>query len=418
MAPTPHLDNFTLLVCGNALLLAMALTLAAVSARRGGSARALHIWIASLVVFVLPGAIFLADRWLATPGWLPPALASMAGTLICFTVMQQLAVLQASRGKATWDMVIRYGLLAFVLGTAVAWLLPGPEAQGGLITLCRVLIPLFAVRRLWPLLRTSRGARVLLAGTALGALGNGALLTPLAALDPQVPAYLPVYLPGYALGIDIASVFIATLGMLLWYQERVERRLAQTAMTDALTGALNRHGLMPRLEQELARAERTSRPLSLVLCDLDHFKLVNDQHGHAAGDAVLKHFSKLAGRMIRRHDVFGRWGGEEFLLILPEATLEQAVQAAERLRRAQAQTGEGLRVVTLSAGVVSVPRAGWGYCSATELLASADHLLHVAKETRDRVVSLASLETAAVLEAAQTAPSAAPFAETVPPATL
>ena len=410
MAPPPHLDDFTLLVCGNALLLAMALTLATVSTRRGGSARALHIWIASLLVFVLPGTIFLAARWLASPDWLAPATAGLMGLLICFTVMQQLAVLQASRGKATWGMVVRYGSLALVLGTAVAWVLPGPAAQGGLIGLCRFLIPLFAVRRLWPLWRTSRGARVLMAGTALGALGHGALLTRLAAADPQMPVYV--------MGTDIVSVFIATLGMLLWYQERIERKLAQTAMTDALTGALNRHGLMPRLEQELARAERTGRPLSLVLCDLDHFKRVNDQLGHATGDAVLKHFSTLAGRMTRRHDVFGRWGGEEFLLILPEATLEQAVQAAERLRRAQAQAGDGLPVVTLSAGVVSVPRAGWGYCSAAELLASADHLLHVAKETRDRVVSLASLEAETARQSRPTEAPTEAFAQTMPPASL
>jgi diguanylate cyclase (GGDEF)-like protein len=323
-------------------------------------------------------------------------------------------VLQLSGGKATWRRVLQYSLPALALGTAVAWLLPSPEAQGALISGCRLIIPMFALWRLWPLLRTSRGAGVLLAGTALGSLSSGALLARTLALQPLEPAFI--------IGADIISVFVGTMGLLLWHQERVERRLAQTAMTDALTGALNRHGLMPRLEQELARAQRTGRTLSLVLCDLDHFKRINDQHGHAVGDAVLKQFSKLAGRMIRRHDVFGRWGGEEFLLLLPEASLEQAVRAAERLRRAQAQPRDGLPAVTLSAGVVCAPHAGWGYCSAAELLASADHLLYVAKETRNRVVSLGTLEHEPVRPAEPTTVShSAPddaFAQTLPPAPL
>jgi diguanylate cyclase (GGDEF)-like protein len=208
----------------------------------------------------------------------------------------------------------------------------------------------------------------------------------------------------YAMCGDIVSVFVGTLGLLLWHHEQIEQQLAQTAMTDTLTGVLNRYGLMARLEQELARAERTGRPVSVMLCDLDHFKRVNDRHGPATGDSVLQDFAQRACGLIRSHDVFGRWGGEEFLLILPETTLEQAVMAAERLRRSQAKVRDGLPTVTLSAGVVSVPHQGWGYCSAAELLASADHLLHVAKETRDRVVSLASLEAEATLQAAQAPP--------------
>jgi diguanylate cyclase (GGDEF)-like protein len=396
MALTPHLDQFTLLVCGNALLLAMALTLAAVSAHRGEAARALHIWTASLLLFVVSGALFLAELRLTLPDWFPPPKAGVAGSLIAFTVMQQLAVQQLSRGGVTWAMVVKCCLPTLMLVTALASMLPSLEARGALMAIGRVAIPLFAIWRLWPLLRGSRGARILLAATAGGSI--------LALSAPPLAAYDVLRVPVYAMCGDIVSVFVGTLGLLLWHHEQIEQQLAQTAMTDALTGVLNRYGLMARLEQELARAERTGRPVSVMLCDLDHFKRVNDRHGHATGDSVLQDFAQRACRLIRSHDVFGRWGGEEFLLILPETTLEQAGMAAERLRRSQAKVRDGLPTVTLSAGVVSVPHPGWGYCSAAELLASADHLLYVAKETRDRVVSLASLEAAATLQAAQAPP--------------
>lgn len=91
--------------------------------------------------------------------------------------------------------------------------------------------------------------------------------------------------------------------MLLWLQERVRDCLAQAAMTDALTGALNRHGALPMLERELARAARSGRPVWVVLCDLDHFKQVNDRHGHHVGDLVLGGFVNRARALLRKGDV-------------------------------------------------------------------------------------------------------------------
>ena len=408
MAPTPHLDTFTLLVCGNVLLMAMALTLAAVSAHRGEAARALHIWIASLLLFLVPGTVFLVEGRIAMPSWFPPEKAAVAGSLAAFTVMQQLAVQQMSRGGVTWARVLAYCLPTLLVVTAVAAMLPSPADRGAVIAAFRVAIPLFAAWRLLPLCRASRGARVLLA--AMAGASVFALAAPVVAMPHLHLA------PMYAISGDIAATFVGTLGLLLWHQEHIERRLAQTAMTDALTGVLNRHGLMPRLEQELARAERSGRPVSVVLCDLDHFKRVNDRHGHAVGDLVLQDFARRACGLIRRQDIFGRLGGEEFLIILPETTLEQAALAADRLRLTQGHAGNGLPTVTVSAGVASVPHADWGFCSAAELLASADHLLYVAKETRDRVVSLASVHRDAVPAHAAAHRQGHEYAETAPPA--
>jgi diguanylate cyclase (GGDEF)-like protein len=188
-----------------------------------------------------------------------------------------------------------------------------------------------------------------------------------------------------ALVIDMLFALLGTTGMLLWTQERVRNQLAQTAITDALTGALNRHGLVPYLERELAKAQRTERPVSVVLCDLDHFKAVNDVHGHDVGDAVLKLFVDRATASIRTGDVLGRWGGEEFLFVLPETAVGDAVQVAERLRQSLRRPELGLPAVTVSAGVATAAR-NTGYDLKT-LLSVADRHLYLAKETRDRVVA-------------------------------
>jgi diguanylate cyclase (GGDEF)-like protein len=198
---------------------------------------------------------------------------------------------------------------------------------------------------------------------------------------------------------------------LLWLQERLRDRLTQVAMTDALTGALNRHGVMPLLERELQRARRHGRPVSVVLCDLDHFKRVNDQHGHQTGDAVLCRFVRETRAMLRGGDLLARWGGEEFLVVLPETAMTEAVLVAERVRQAQRRaTADGLPMVTVSGGVATAPGPVHGYDVDT-LLAVADHRLYVAKETRDRIVStgLAAAPAGAGREAA--APALLPLAD-------
>jgi diguanylate cyclase (GGDEF)-like protein len=385
MQTFPQLDPFTLLVCGNVLLLALALTLSTVSSHHSEATHALHIWIASLLVFVLPGTLFIVEMWVDMPVWFPPKAAGVVGALLAFTVMQQLAALQISRGGVTWRKICIYCGITLVVVTGFCCLLPTFETRGMVLGVGRMVIPFFTLWLLMPLMRGSRGARVLFIATALGQLFT-------LSIPAVIQRYIPVQ-PAFLMCADIAATFISTLGILLWHQEHVEQRLTLTAMTDALTGVLNRHGLMPRLEQELARAARTGRPVAVVLCDLDHFKRVNDTYGHNVGDLVLRDFAQRACGVLRRQDIFGRWGGEEFLLVLPDTSLEQAVQAADRLRMAQEFAGgtNGLPKVTLSAGVACAPHGDWGMCSSAQLLDSADHLLYAAKETRNRVISLANV---------------------------
>jgi diguanylate cyclase (GGDEF)-like protein len=132
----------------------------------------------------------------------------------------------------------------------------------------------------------------------------------------------------------------------------VSLRLAET---DSLTALPNRRGMRRRIVQEVARARRTSRPLSLLALDVDHFKEVNDRSGHAAGDAVLRSVAKVLSDTLRGHaDAAGRWGGEEFMVLLPGSTMSGAQGCAERLRRGVSELRVGDVRVTVSIGVAEL----------------------------------------------------------------
>lgn len=170
-----------------------------------------------------------------------------------------------------------------------------------------------------------------------------------------------------------------------------ENRLDELARTDALTQVPNRREILERLHEESVRIERTRRPLSILMVDIDHFKAVNDSHGHAVGDAVLKTVAQCIETSLRRIDHCGRLGGEEFLVLLPEADREEAFAAAERLREAIA-AGEyrfdfGLLHITVSIGVATL--TGSSALAPETLLRAADAALYAAKNAGRNCVRLA-----------------------------
>ena len=167
---------------------------------------------------------------------------------------------------------------------------------------------------------------------------------------------------------------------------RLEERLNDLASYDPLTGALNRRALMERAGSELDRCSRDGSPFSLAIVDLDHFKNVNDTWGHAAGDEVLKTLAETFRRALRPADVFGRFGGEEFIALLPVADADEAADIAERLRRLTEEsaiaTPEGAIRVTLSAGHTTALPGD----SPDDLLRRADSALYESKRSgRNRV---------------------------------
>jgi diguanylate cyclase (GGDEF)-like protein len=182
-----------------------------------------------------------------------------------------------------------------------------------------------------------------------------------------------------------SGVVIALLTYLLIANLRYRKELMRMATRDSLTGLHNRGSIAAVATETLAAAYATRQPLSVALIDLDRFKALNDHFGHATGDRVLKEFAALVTASIRATDTLGRWGGEEFLLVLPNTTLDTAMDMLNLIRRKVAQIqleGWDLRV-SISAGLAT---SGHGPFTLDEILARADVALYKAKNSgRDLV---------------------------------
>jgi diguanylate cyclase (GGDEF)-like protein/PAS domain S-box-containing protein len=168
------------------------------------------------------------------------------------------------------------------------------------------------------------------------------------------------------------------------------RKMETQAMTDPLTGLLNRRAIMDHAAAEWQRAEREKRPLSMVVMDVDRLKQINDTHGHLVGDMALNKLADLMRQSMRRYDWVGRWGGDEFLLVLPGTDVEEAINVAERLRlkfkQSKLAVNDDQNVpLNMSLGVAGQLVIS-GEDSLENLLARADQALYQAKESgRDRV---------------------------------
>jgi diguanylate cyclase (GGDEF)-like protein len=170
-------------------------------------------------------------------------------------------------------------------------------------------------------------------------------------------------------------------GRVLELQEgllQAQEALRREATVDHLTGIWNRRMILDQLGREMSRAKRESSPLAVILADLDYFKRVNDMHGHAAGDAVLRQAAERMRSVLREHDLMGRYGGEEFLLVLPHCDANTGRHVAERLRARIAdepiRTGEALLPITVSLGLASMVEA-----EPAALIHAADKALYRAK---------------------------------------
>ena len=168
----------------------------------------------------------------------------------------------------------------------------------------------------------------------------------------------------------------------------LRRKLQEMADTDGLTGIYNHRYFQHTLDRELSRAERYSRPLSLVMIDIDHFKKLNDTLGHQTGDAVLHDLSMLTKNMLRTTDVFCRYGGEEFVIVMPETDKSGAIGVAERIRRAvekhnfRSTDGKPFGI-TISLGVSAIPPV----TDKKSLIKAADTALYRAKRDGRNCVS-------------------------------
>ena len=241
-----------------------------------------------------------------------------------------------------------------------------------------------------PIPGTSRRARIF---TAVCLAGVGIVMLARAILTAAWGANEDILAPDF---VQFASnllfaVFavLATLGVVWIEIEQLRADLARLAMIDPLTAILNRRAFMLEYERELSRCTREKVGLALAIFDIDHFKDVNDNYGHLVGDQVLRRIADTLRASLRGHDVLGRYGGEEFALLMPGADTAAAMAGTERVRLAVGErpirVGEVSIPVTISAGVAAFGVNGSDWES---LLRSADAALYEAKRGgRNRVVA-------------------------------
>ncbi|MBK4737363.1 GGDEF domain-containing protein [Noviherbaspirillum pedocola] len=192
------------------------------------------------------------------------------------------------------------------------------------------------------------------------------------------------------LGTFAFSTVGLTLGFILMVNRALHSKLEYLASRDHMTGAYRRDAFMQRLDDEIAAAERQCKPLALLMMDLDNFKSINDRYGHTVGDHVIRDFADKLTHELRHNDCVGRYGGEEFIVLLPHTGEVDAKAIAERIRDAAAQHTHGdIPAYTVSIGLalLSPPTSG-----AQALIDAADKAMYMAKQAGKNKVEIASVE--------------------------
>lgn len=362
---------------------------------------ALVLWVLALN---FPRDILGLREWAAAVLLLACAagLASLRGILADgftivvssgFSLLGQLLVivgLQRYSGRpVSWRFPLNVigALLVMML-----WLTYGSHSYPGRIFLMSVAhIVFFAVSVVYALRvkPDGFGRRFLMAVFALGVGVAVWRLTTLSAAPGQGDEAFDrdliqqAYLAMFSLGAVVLSI-----GFILLANERLREELEFMATRDPMTGAFNRRAFFTRGALEWARSLRSGHPLAVITSDIDFFKKVNDTYGHHVGDLVIKDFANRAAKLLRVTDVLARFGGEEFVIALPESSRAQAMQVAERIRaEIETRRDKALPAYTVSIGV-AVAQGQAGQASDLEaLIAEADAALYRAKQGgRNRVV--------------------------------
>jgi diguanylate cyclase (GGDEF)-like protein len=200
-----------------------------------------------------------------------------------------------------------------------------------------------------------------------------------------------IYITAYAV-----TMLMLTVGLVLLAADRLRCELEHLATHDPLTGIFTRRALLDSCALELARCLRHDRTMALLMLDLDHFKAVNDHYGHLVGDQVILNFVARTGGLLRQIDSFGRYGGEEFVVLLPETNAADALVVAERIRAAVATPSE-LPAYTVSIGITT---RSYADTKVDELLARADQALYQAKANGRNRIEMAGLSATESIAAA------------------
>lgn len=340
---------------------------------------AARYWTGSALTAALGAVAGVSSREL---NWLAPMICG--GTIVVFSIC-----LGAMGVRRFYDRSVSWLNTALITGTTFAGLLVFTFVHESM--LMRVVI--YSIGQSAPLVLMIR----LLLWSKDGQIRPGARLAGIVAV--LILVMFTVRAVGQLAGVDFAfthsgpalPVFVLLLmflsmsinfGFVLMAIDRLRNEVADLALLDDLTGVGNRRHLLRRLTEECARSERSGEPFSLLVIDLDGFKLINDTHGHAAGDACLQHFTLMAQTRLRPSDMLARSGGDEFCVVLPASTLREGAMIARRILdvcRADAEACVGDDIpISLSIGVAQWTREMGAF--PDRLMAAADHALYAAKK--------------------------------------
>ncbi|MCU1549211.1 MAG: hypothetical protein JWO29_2162 [Arthrobacter sp.] len=380
------LDTSTLRVAFAVVALTLLLLFYFITFRRTRSAFS-GWWCAALLMFLTGSAAYLLD------GTVHQVWANPLGNV--FLVSGAASMWAGARSLRSASLQVRY-LAAGPAVTAVASALDHPEinvwAGGWVYLLLMSVLTGLACRELFRLDSTySRVHRVLAVGSAILALFYLGRLVAFVADGREGPVFLSIFGSATTTVFSAVLLVVASFTMAELSNEQLTQDLRARATVDGLTGLLNRTAFLDLAEDELRRLSRARTTAVLVLADLDHFKAVNDEFGHAAGDTALQTFADACASTVRSTDLVGRYGGEEFVLLLPGMTPDRAGElAAEISSRLQAlQSRVTPRLPTVSYGIASTAP---GKVDLKALIASADAALYRAKMLgRDRWVLASSL---------------------------
>jgi diguanylate cyclase (GGDEF)-like protein len=207
-------------------------------------------------------------------------------------------------------------------------------------------------------------------------------------INPPEQLFASNNINAYTLVVAFVFTFLLTAGFIMMVCQRLYYDLKVTANTDVLTHLLNRRAMMHQLEIAMNQFYRSDRSFAIILIDVDFFKRVNDVYGHDGGDMVLVHLAKIFQTKLRKSDAASRWGGEEFLILLPDTTLNQAHELAERLRSYVETNPTTSNIqITISLGIAVIRQHG---NSVESLITAADHALYAAKNNGRNQVAIAN----------------------------
>lgn len=401
-----HVPTMLAMIIASSLMMAASMAVVGWGRRRDGLGR----WAAALLVNAI-GHLLIMLR-----GLIPDVLSIVVGNLMLSSVFVGMiaAVYQFQGRPVRWPLLLAPPLLVLVFVSVFIDNFPARVSFVGLV---------IGLQAVWALLAAlshrhatvGRGQWLLVAGLLLEAvvLGGRALVA-ISTHTEATNILQSSALQTLTFLATFSVVLVSSVGFVFMSRDRADENNRVLAALDPLTGVANRRSLIAALDRDVARAQRMREPMALMMVDIDHFKDVNDRYGHPAGDRVLCSVVNVLRQRVRAQDLVGRYGGEEFMVLLPDTGLTGAEQLARELCKAVEESrcpadgvpGPGI-AVTVSIGVFG-GRLESGD-SWDMLIAAADRALYQAKNNgRNRVEVATGLRRPSAQLAAQANPETLP----------